>query len=59
MNSDHELWLCRVELKFTTHMVLKFDGKEWWQYTTPNLLPNIEGWIGVNFNFEPIQKIEQ
>lgn len=53
-----ELWLCKVKLKYTTHMVLRFDGVYWWQYISPCIRPDIEGWVGVNFEFEPIKKID-
>ncbi len=51
------LWLCKVNLAYTDRMILRYDG-EWWQYLAPNIHVNLEGWIGVDFDFEPIEFIK-
>ena len=39
-------------------MVLKYSDGEWWQYCAPGFVPNCEGWVGVNFEFEPLGMID-
>ncbi len=39
-------------------MVLRYDGEFWWQYYNTSQLQGIEGWIGINFEFEPITFIK-
>ena len=53
------LWICEVKLKYTDRMVLRYDGVHWFQYLPQNLMPNLEGWIGVDFEFEPIELIKE
>ena len=55
----HGLWLCKVKLKYTDRMVLRCDGVHWFQYLPQNIMPNLEGWIGVDFEFEPIEFIKE
>lgn len=57
-NQQPGLYLCKVKLKYTTHMVLRYDGEFWLQYMAPGFFPGCEGWIGVDFEFEPIKLIE-
>lgn len=40
-------------------MALRYDEKFWWQYLPPNIIEGFEGWMGVDFDFEPIQFIKE
>ena len=55
---EEGLWLCRVRLRYTSHMVLKYSLGEWWQYCPPGFVGSVEGWVGVNFEFDPIEHIK-
>ena len=52
-NYEPGLYLCDVKLQHTDQMVLRYNGEHWWQYLAPNIIPGMEGWIGIDFKFHP------
>ena len=48
-------YLCRINnIPYTPFLVLRYDGEFWLQYCC---LPNYRGWIGVDFDFDPLTKV--
>lgn len=49
-------WLCKIkDIPYTPYLVLRYDGEFWLQYCC---IPGMRGWLGVDFEFEPIKWLE-
>lgn len=53
------LYVCEVDLKHTTHLVMKYSGGYWGHYMAPSIVGGAEGWAVVNFDFRPVYKIDK
>lgn len=51
------IYLCEVDLRFTSFMVLKYSDGFWWQYVSPNIIKNVEGWIGIDFEIKKVLRL--